>query len=256
MDAFHDEVIAVAKRHLPEMRVEPGRNSGEVFSRGHALALGNIFHLVRDLMPASRETLIIDWLSHFSPAAEAKADAIAAASSDWSKAQTLLRPKLIKALPIMVDRLIVRPFADDLVVSYVIDLGDTDLYVSKERFADWKVTEEDAHAHAVANLEAMSSGIAAAPRKDDKGAILNLRMSDGYDASRLILPGLRGRLLDSLGSPFYAGVPARDLLMVWSKGDAKFQSTMADIVRDDAATMDHPVSVKVFVVDRDGVRLA
>ena len=256
MEAFHDEVIAVGKRRLPEMAVEPGRSVAEVSTRGHALALGNIFRLVRDLTPRSRETMIVEWLSHFSPAADAKADAIAEASGDWEKARTLLRPKLIKALPIMVDRLIARPFVDDLVVSYVIDLGDKDLYVSKDRFAEWRVTRDEVHANAVANLEKMSSGIAADPRRDDKGAILNLRFSDGYDASRLVLPGLRSRLLAEFGSPFYAGVPARDLLIVWSKGEDKFQKDMAEIVRDDAATMDHPVSVKVFAVDEQGVRLA
>ena len=113
------------------------------------------------------------------------------------------------------------------------------------------------HDAALANLETMSKDLAVyAPRPEGAtGGVAVIDTGDGYDAARILLPGLRGRLVAALGPTVMAGVPGRDLFVAWSAGLAN-RREFETKVRDMAGRMPHPVTDQIFVIDAGGIRLA
>ncbi len=176
---------------------------------------------------------------------------------DWDQAAPLLRPKLLPAYFADAYPGLVRlPFSAKLVVAYAIDRGKTDEYIEQPMLKPWGVASDALHGRALANLEDMSSELptAGTPPPTDGGALF-VAKGDGYDAARLLLPKLRGRLLAQLGPEAFAAVPARDLLMMWPVNDAKQRDLVGQVAKENA-NRPHPLSTEIFKVTADAVRVA
>lgn len=251
-------VIECGARRYPSLPIRPGRAALEVLWGDHHLYLGNLYAGVRQIPPNARESAVTGFLARFSPEADARMQAAEAQARDWTKARTMLRPKLFPAATVRrAPQLVTRPLAEGVAIGYAIDLGDKDLYVDQDKFAAWCRSVSAVHEAALSNLETMSKDQGVYPPRPEGavGALAVFDTNDGYDAARILLPGLRGRLIDALGPKLMAGVPARDCFLAWSAGLPKQRDFEAE-VRDLAARMPHPVSDRIFVIERSGLRLA
>lgn len=135
----------------------------------------------------------------------------------WDEARALLRPQLmpeeyLQQAPVP---LLFRPFHSGVVAGVVLDLPESYSYVRAKDGPAWGVDDETVWRQAIDNLETASAGmeahVAGGPNR-----WVAVGMGDGYDAARLLVPGVRGFLADRLGEPFYAGTPNRDFLIAWA----------------------------------------
>lgn len=71
---------------------------------------------------------------------------------------------------------------------------------------------------------------------------------------RVLLPELRQFAIEKLGSPFYAAIPNRDFLILWSHDcDEEFFERMQSQVTADFNSRSHPLSCTILPVAEDGL---
>jgi uncharacterized protein YtpQ (UPF0354 family) len=144
----------------------------------------------------------------------------------------------------------------DLSVVYVVDTGDSMTVLTSEDVERWGTTPEELHELAVANLER---------RTDEDEPLLcepsgawelcGWSTSDGYDATRMIVPGLRRQIMREYdGSDAVYAVPMNNVFVALPRLAIE-QSGSEELLRTkverDFQTSDAPVSPELFV-EQDG----
>jgi hypothetical protein len=76
--------------------------------------------------------------------------------------------------------------------------------------------------------------------------------SDGLASSRILHPDLHRLFSGPLGSPFRAGIPDRDTLVVYSDRHRLRQRTERQL-RKDHRTSSYPITPRPFLVTPDGI---
>ena len=92
-------------------------------------------------------------------------------------------------------------------------------------------------------------------RERDAGRVIVVDTDDGLASSRLLHPDLHKLFSSALGSTFWAGIPCRDRLVVYSDRRALKQRIGRRLVKDHD-TSAYPISPRPFLVTRDGIALA
>src|SRR5256885_10880135 len=112
----------------------------------------------------------------------------------------------------------------------------------------------DLHEVALENLVTKSAVLQAQAVPDDHGNVnlVLIQTLDGYDASRILLPGLHEHLREHLGTPFLAGIPNRDILVCF-RNDPETLDRLAKQIKDDFKAMPHQVTDQVFLITSDGI---
>ena len=149
-------------------------------------------------------------------------------------------------------QLIHRPLTEGIFVAVVLDSDDGYGYVKSEDRDKWQVSEAELFAQAQRNLERSAREITVHEgRSSDK--MLAIQENDGYDAARILVPSVRKHAAELLGEPFYAGIPHRDFIVMWSTANSpEFQRTTRDTLAGDFATQPYSISGDVFEVWADG----
>jgi hypothetical protein len=89
-------------------------------------------------------------------------------------------------------------------------------------------------------------------RQRDGGRVIIVVTGDGLASSRLLHPELHRLLAGPLGSPFRAGIPDRDTLVVYSDRRPSRQQTERQL-RKDYRTSGYPITPRPFLVTPDGI---
>ena len=247
--AFQREVLEILAESFPERRFTRGSDDEEVATGNHRLYLGNLRATVGALPADERRGEIVKWISAI--LSDIPKDNM---PLNWAAAQPLLRLHLVPENYFQLyPKLVHRPFAAHLFIASALDLARRDEYIQADRLKEWNVDEAAVHDRATENLERMSRDIEIIPRKAEGGVgrYVAVHKGDAYDAVRLLLPAFRGRLLDALGVPAFAGVPNRDFPMTWSKGFSGQARFVAQIGAD-SRSEPYPLTDAIFRFDRDG----
>jgi uncharacterized protein YtpQ (UPF0354 family) len=144
----------------------------------------------------------------------------------------------------------------DLSVVYVVDTGDSMTVVTPEDVERWGTSVEELHEVALANLQRQTD-------EDEpllcepSGAweLCGWSTSDGYDATRMIVPGLRRQIVREYeGAPAVYAVPMNNVFVALPRlaieqGDS--EELLRIKVQRDFQTSDNPVSPELFV-EKDG----
>ncbi len=155
------------------------------------------------------------------------------------------------------------PLLDDgpsgLVVGYVLRTGAFDVHVNADHLLEWGATPDELRAVAMANLARWS---AAAPWTDEvsgRRRLLSSASGGGGDATRILLPEVRGDLAAALGAGarVLVGIPERDLLVAGAfvADDDEFAVLFAEFIRDHAAGADEPLDPRVHEIVAGELRL-
>ena len=88
------------------------------------------------------------------------------------------------------------------------------------------------------------------------GRLIIVAAHDNFDASRLLHPGLHRLFSGPLGSPFYAGIPNRDTLVVFSGGSPKLRTHVVSQVKRDYENSAYPITPQLFLVTDGGIALS
>lgn len=258
MRGFRTEVLDLLRRRFPDHTFSEGADDAEIRYQDQSIYLGNLFATTRPIPRSQWEEVIVSWFSQALELAAARAHN-QQMTAVWESAQALLRPRLVPLGYLRGGAAMVhRPFSRDLVVAYSLDLGKFDRFVSDADATKWQVTADAIEPAAIANLEGLSKDtpIKVIPAGAGRsGGFAAIAQRDAYDASRLLLPGFRSRLIAALGEFVYAGIPNRDLLIAWSR-DFPAHAQFIARIREDAQTQPHPLTNEIFVITQAGVRPA
>jgi hypothetical protein len=127
------------------------------------------------------------------------------------------------------------PFAEGLVVVYVIDDRSTMVFVCREHLRRWRKEVADLHNLALANLGRRGGTLPTTPPVEP----VVVQTGDGYDAARALLLEPREGLL--------LAIPDRDTLWVGAEEGQNLAQLMAT-TEEIAGRASHPVSGQVYRV--------
>ncbi|MDT3379960.1 DUF1444 family protein [Labrys neptuniae] len=259
-ESFREEVVALLRRRRPALaftlpgddpegiHVKVGGNTLQVY-------LGNLERQLGKARGMDREGQILDFFDRIVAVRPADDEERAR----WQEARTKLR---LQVVPIEYRRqtkeLVSRDLAARVVIAYALDQGERYALVTTDDLKTWGVDADAIHEAALAGLEAASGKLAIEAERSAKGrgAYATILTSDGYDAARLLLPSVRQRLLQALGSDLaIAGIPNRDFLVAWTP-DFSARAGFAAKVSEDSKSRSHPLTDELFVIEANGFRVA
>ena len=251
-DEFRDFVLRVIRARFPGRSVAATPDPEVVAAEGAELGLQNLYSkfLQAEVSVDGLEQLVCE---HFARMFRAADQVVSPATLPWEQVEARLRPQLMPAeyenhLP-----LVAFPFMDAIMVGLVIDTADGYSYVTPERADDWGRTDEQLYDIALNNLNEASDDLEMAYIPPPQ-ALIAIESKDGYDATRILLPGIRELAVERLGEPFFAGIPNRDFLLMWSvESDETFQKFTREKVCEDFQRQPYPLSPRILRVTEDDI---
>ena len=254
--SFTDHVLAIATNNFPDRNFSLGKQPMQIVCGPIGINLDNLYRVVAAKQPADADAEILKFLSN---AMSAATEQLGKKTASWEEIQPKLRPQLIPVEYLKLGKSFLYescPFSKDLLLGYVVDSPDTISFVRPDDVKAWSVDLGTLNKLAFTNLENASRQLP--DRIQDhgpggKGRWLAISLADGYDATRILLPQLRKRIEDQLGSPFYAAIPNRDFLICWSKDYWKADQFAAE-VKQDYQTKNHQMSPDVYMVKGREIR--
>ena len=214
--------------------------------------LSNLHREVR-AAPARRDKII----QHFVQSLGQSMD-LPLGEESWEDAQTRLLPLLKPRSYLDSDSAnrysLVNEWLADVVICYALRSNDIFRFVTTADADRWQTDAQAIHEVAVANLVpaclADEAGRGCGSR--DGGRVIVIATSDGLASSRLLHPDLHRLFCGPLGSPFRAGIPDRDTLVVYSDRRRLRQRTERQL-RKDHRTSGYPITPRPFLVTPDGI---
>lgn len=148
-----------------------------------------------------------------------------------------------------------RPFLADLIVTYVVDEAKSVAYLNERHLELWEIGEHQLHNQAIENLRR---------RTEERGnytvvgegqrRLVVFNTQDGYDATRLLLPGLLERWRTEFPGRMVIGVPSRDFLLVFSDADDQILANVAQQIQLDAANSEYGLTDQLFTLEGGQIR--
>lgn len=144
-------------------------------------------------------------------------------------------------------------FHCELAVCFVYDTGDCARFVRMDDLEGWEVSSDEVHWRALENLAASTALLEHGIAETRFGRAVVVNANDGYDAARILLPGLRDALMPHLGESFLVAVPCRDLLVAF-EDRKRLLALIRRQVCEDAHLGAYGLTDELFVCDGGGVR--
>jgi uncharacterized protein YtpQ (UPF0354 family) len=249
--AFRDRVLAIVAEEFPgeafETSVDPW-----ILRRGDAeLHLRNLF--AKCEAAGGIDACRADVRQHFASILARLAEEPERAPLSWNEARPRIRPQISPEEYRSEIDLPHEPFGAGLIVAYVVDETDSYRFVGADDFGRWGVTLTELARVALENLESASRDL---PVQSTEGSdrLLAIELGDGYDATRLLLPGIRRLAEERLGEQYFAAIPSRDTLILWSRAvSPAFEERVRRQIAETFRGSPYPLTERRFVVGPDGV---
>jgi hypothetical protein len=245
---FRRQVLVILASQFPDRRFVAADDPHIILLGNAKIGLDNLYKKYR-LTDGSDVALRDLVREHFSTGLAFLDAAKAMAAVDWPSARPRLRPQLYPIEWVHRLSLVHRPFARAAVLGLAIDFPKSIQYVRVDDLARWHVTLDEASATAFANLELASKGVRPESDEHDGERFLVVGTGDSYDAVRVLLPSFREAVAKTLGTPFFAAVPNRGRLLLWSASSSpRLQEHLRNVVRQDFMNDPYPLSPSTFSV--------
>lgn len=189
----------------------PSANPQTIVIGEAEIYLDNIYRHVRKLPPAKREDEIVTLIEKGMGRRETSKE-----DRGFAAASNHVRPQIVSSDYLReVGDLVYRQFFAGQIVAYAIDEKEQYKLLQQPLIDSWHVGQPEIETRAIANLEAVSVGVPLSPRSNaEGGTFVVVSTSDGYDATRLLLPQFLRRVRQALrASLVFAGIPHRDFLV-------------------------------------------
>lgn len=219
--------------------------------KSHRLSVDNLYREVRE-SPRQKDALIRKFVAALDPEKSAQYG-----HETWSEAghrvYPVLKPKSYIRKGTTTERLVTREWLLDVVICYAIQHDDTVRFATDWDRDRWKITDDTLHERAMRNLASLDwPHRLEGSRQPGGGRLILVTTNDGFAASRLLHPELHRLMSGPLGSPFYAGVPDRDTLVVLSH-HPNLRKRIARQVRKDCKDSAYSIAPHLFLVTADGI---
>jgi hypothetical protein len=140
-----------------------------------------------------------------------------------------------------------------VVICYVIQRKKLLRFVTGWDVNRWGTDAQSLHQLAIENLARMPwPEQLQGARSPEGGCLIVVDTGDSLASSRLLHPDLHRLFSGPLGNPFWAGIPCRDRLVVYSDRRTLKQRTARRLRKDHDASA-YPITPRPFLVTRDGI---
>lgn len=237
---FQDYALKVLQQNFPEQKFQKSEDAKTIKTENMEINLHNLYRKYQ-LGNTSIEAEILN--AH----GGTDENKVFNKPITWQEAKQKLRPKMnpkrnLEAAP----KLLHRVLTADLILTYVIDLGNFDQYLTTDIVSEWGKSEQEIQKHSFRNLEILSQKIVLETVGND---IITLTTNDTYDSARILLPELQEKIQEKLGPDFRIGLPNRDFLIFWSKRlDKNGVAKIEQQISDDFEKMPYSLSNKTFIL--------
>lgn len=249
-EAFCETVQTLLARLCPSRKVELV-GTFEMLIDGRHLALENLYRMVLN-DPDRGVEIVEQFLDHLMEGEEA---ANLPLPFDLARPRIMPRIQPESIFQHLDSQLVVhQPFVNDTVVLYVIDMPHLTVSITVEQMLKWGTEVEEIDALARRNLAAYSEELKLRIiEAGNGGRAAVFQENDGYDASRLLLGSLHGRLAPVLGSNFLVAAPARDAFLAVTADPEEFALRIHQRVEIDYKRLPYPITDRFFLVTMDGI---
>jgi len=235
----------------PQLAIERVGRIG-LLVNGQRFELENLWRMVQE-RPSDAEMMVFRYCEEIFINARSGVENLEA----WVEVKPRIMPRIH---PVSVfqhlDRGLVahRPWVNDTVVAFVCDSEGSTVSLRRDQLEQWQVSIEELDAIAIENLEryALLPELTVT-EGNDGGKLVRVRLHDGYDSSRILLEGMQHRIAEVLGPTFYAGIPARDVLIAYSVEPKPFVARVEETIKSAFERIPYPISPHSFLVTPDGV---
>jgi uncharacterized protein YtpQ (UPF0354 family) len=213
--------------------------------------LSNLHREVR-AAPARRAQIIQHFVQSLGQSME-----LPLGQESWEEAQghllPLLKPRSYLDSSSANQYSLVSEWIADVVICYALRIRDIFRFVTTADAYRWQMDAQAVHQVAITNLcrLAWPTKLEGALQRDG-GRVIVVATSDGLASSRLLHPDLHRMFCGPLGSPFLAGIPDRDTLVLYSDRRGLKRRTERQL-RKDHRTSGYPVTPRPFLVTPDGI---
>lgn len=249
-EAFAAHVLEMLRRQYPARNAAITGPLHVVFDGRH-LGLENLYRMVmRD--PRNARDIVENYLERLF-----EGDQISGSPLPFSVARTRIMPRIQpETIFEHLDREQVAhiPFVNGTCVVFVIDLPQLTVSITTEQMVRWGLQPDDLDVISRENLARYAPDLEVRiVDSHDGGRAAIVAQQDGYDAARLLLSSLHGRLARELKGDFYVACPSRDSFIAISVGPDPFVGRLKLRVDDDYLRLPYPITRELFYVTRDGV---
>jgi uncharacterized protein YtpQ (UPF0354 family) len=244
-----DEVLTLLREQHPEQDFQPDEKG--IRGSNRVVFLSNLHREVRSA-PARRTEIIQHFVQSLGQSMN-----LPLGQETWEDAQTrllpLLKPRSYLDSDSATRHSLVSEWVADLVICYALRSNGIFRFVTTADADRWQTDAQAVHQVAIENLCRLGwpTKLEGASQKDGSRLII-VATSDGLASSRLLHPDLHRLFSGPLGSPFRAGIPDRDTLIVYSDRHRLRQQTERQL-RKDHRKSSYPISPRPFLVTPDGI---
>ncbi|MCI0461556.1 MAG: DUF1444 family protein [Gemmataceae bacterium] len=244
-----NEVLQLLRQRHPEQDFQLDEKG--IRGRNRVVFLSNLHREVR-AAPARRAEII----RHFVDSLAHSAD-LPLGQETWEEACAQLLPVLKPRSYLDSDRstrhLLVSDWLIDVVICYALRSKDLFRFVTTWDVNRWETDAQTLHQLAIANLSRLPwPSRLEGSRQPDGGRVIVVATSDSLASSRLLHPDLHRLFSGPLGSPFWAGIPDRNTLVVYSDR-RRLKQRIGRQLRKDHRTSTYPITPQPFLVTPDGI---
>ncbi len=249
-EAFCEHVLRIIRKQITDREVEL-LGPMDLSIGGRHLDLNNLYRMVI-CDPDRGSEVVDDFIGRL-----LEGDSIAQAPLPLSLARTRIMPRIQpQSIFEHLDREQVAhlPFVNDTVIVYVLDMPRLTVSITIEQIMRWGISVNELDEYARENLSRYAPDLKVQlVDSEDGGRAAIFSAQDGYDAARLLMGSLHGRLAPELKGDFYVAAPARDMFVAMSYEPHGFVDRLRRKVQRDFKRLPYPITTDLFVVTRDGV---
>lgn len=243
------EVVEMLRKRYPDQ--EFIYEDGKLRGPNQVIYLSNLLREVQS-DPKRRAKIVkhfVDNLSH--------PDTSEIGHEEWNDVQYRVLPMLKPRNYINPDsptqHLLTQEWLGDVLMCYVIKSKKMFRFVTDWDVRRWGIDATILHERCLTNLKNLSwPRELVGARMKDSGRVIVVDCEDGLASSRLLHPNLYQLFSGPLGTPFWAGIPCRERLVLFSDRKA-LKLKIGRRLSKDHNTSAYPITAKPFLVTRDGI---
>lgn len=245
-----NEVLVMLRERHPDQDFQLDEKG--IRGRNRVVFMSNLHREVRGASPERRGEIIEHFVSSLAQSMDSSLG-----EETWEDAQTRLLPVLKPRSYLAADPAnrysLVTEWLTDVVICYVLQSKNFFRFVTTYDADRWEQSHEQLHDLAIANLARLSwPSRLEGSRERDGGRVIIVSTGDSLASSRLLHPDLHRIFSGPLGSPFRAGIPDRDTLVLYSDR-RKLRLRIEKQLKKDHRSSSYPITPRSFLVTADGI---
>jgi uncharacterized protein YtpQ (UPF0354 family) len=244
-----NDVLAELRKKHPDQDFEFDEKG--IRGKNQMVYLSNIYREVR-ASPARRKEIIKNFAQNIGRTLDA-----GLGQEVWEEISghilPVLKPRAYIKSTTPTKDMLTSDWLADVLICYVIKSKKFYRFVTGWDVGRWGTDAEALHQLALTNLSQLPwPKRLEGSRQADGGRVVIVETGDNLASSRLLHPDLHRLFSGPLGSPFWAGIPDRDTLVLYSDRRS-LKQRISRKLRKDFKSSAYPITPNPFLVTADGI---